>query len=113
MNTEQCGKCWEGHHDYQPFIDPKSGGVVRCRDCGKKLGWASYVLTCAGCQLEIGDPDPDHGAEMARAFGWRMIEVPAADGVLLRRTLCATCAAASPESKPFPTAEEIRKMEGR
>jgi hypothetical protein len=77
------------------------------------LGWASYVLTCAGCQLEIGDADPDHGADMARAFGWRMIEAPAADGGLLRRTLCPTCATAAPESKPFPTAEEIRKMDKR
>lgn len=41
-------KCKErGHHDYQEFIDPKSGGFIRCKDCGH----------------EVDCEDPDGGCE--------------------------------------------------
>lgn len=42
------GKCWQrGSHDYQPFIDPRSGGFIRCKDCGK--------------EVDCEDPDGDMG----------------------------------------------------
>ena len=36
-----------GFHDYQEFIDPDSGGFVRCKDCGK--------------EVDCEDPDGDLG----------------------------------------------------
>lgn len=41
-------KCWErGYHNYEEFIDPRSGGFIRCKDCGK--------------QVDCEDPDGDLG----------------------------------------------------
>ncbi len=34
-------------HDYQEFIDPHSGGFIRCRKCGK--------------EIDCEDPDEDLG----------------------------------------------------
>ena len=30
--------CYErGHHDYEEFIDPRSGGFMRCKTCGRDV----------------------------------------------------------------------------
>lgn len=30
--------CYErGYHDEEEFIDPKSGGFTRCKDCGRDV----------------------------------------------------------------------------
>jgi hypothetical protein len=26
-----------GYHDFEELIDPRSGGFMRCRDCGKEV----------------------------------------------------------------------------
>lgn len=38
---------WCYDHDWQPFIDPRSGGFVRCSHCGK--------------EQDCEDPDGDLG----------------------------------------------------
>lgn len=41
-------KCYDrGHHDFEEFIDPQSGGFIRCLDCGK--------------EVDCEDPDGDLG----------------------------------------------------
>lgn len=36
--TAETEKCRErGFHDDEEFIDPNSGGFVRCRDCGRTI----------------------------------------------------------------------------
>lgn len=41
-------KCYErGFHDFKEFIDPNSGGFIRCKDCGK--------------EVDCEDPDGDLG----------------------------------------------------
>ena len=40
-------KCLAGFHDYESFIDPNSGGFIRCKDCGH--------------EVDCEDPDGDLG----------------------------------------------------
>lgn len=45
VGVELCRE--RGFHDYEEFIDPQSGGFVKCRDCGKTI--------------DCEDPDGDLG----------------------------------------------------
>jgi hypothetical protein len=39
-----------GYHDFQEFIDPKSGGFMRCKDCE--------------LEMDCEDPDGESGMTM-------------------------------------------------
>jgi hypothetical protein len=46
--TKEQQICYEnGYHNYEEFIDPKSGGFIRCKICGKTV--------------DCEDPDGDMG----------------------------------------------------
>lgn len=48
LKPDKEAKCWgRGFHDYKEYIDPQSGGFIKCKDCGKTV--------------DCEDPDGDLG----------------------------------------------------